>query len=62
MAKRLRGRVQERSREAVAKAGTRIPGSPVKTAGTWREQGGKLADGPFRPGKTAAERRRGRIA
>lgn len=58
MAKRDTGRVRKDSTDAVARAGTRERRAPVKTAGTWRAERGKLKEGPFRPGKTAAKRRR----
>lgn len=45
------------SARAVAVAGTRRRRAPVSSAGTWNGPG-KLEDGPFRPGKTARERRR----
>ena len=45
------------SANAVAKAGTREKGAPSKSAGTWTELRGNRPAGPFRPGKTAAERR-----
>lgn len=56
----MRSGVRERSREAVSRAGTRERRKPTTTAGTWRETRGKLVEGPFRPGKTAFERRNGR--
>jgi hypothetical protein len=57
--KKLRNGVRERSAAAVAKAGSRVRGEPVQTAGRWREQRGRLKEGPFRPGKSKAERRGG---
>lgn len=56
----MRSNVRERSRAAVVAAGTRKRGAPVQTAGAWQEKRGRQADGPFRPGKTARKRRRGR--
>lgn len=51
--------VRQDSAKAVAVAGTRERRAPVQTAGTWREQGGKLPETEtFRPGKTKHERRR----
>lgn len=58
--KRLRSGVAERSRAAVDKAGTRAKSKPVDSAGTWGPSG-KRKEGPFRPGKTAAKRKTGRV-
>lgn len=55
----MRGNVRERSRAAVAKAGTRDKRRPVESAGTWTETRGKRADGPWRPGKSKLKRRGG---
>ena len=52
----MRANVKERSRKAVAAAGSRQRQAPVDSAGTWREERGKRAQGPFRPGKTARKR------
>lgn len=48
--------LQQRSRNAVAVAGTRQRGAPVKSAGYWTLVRGKR-EGPFRPGKTALGRK-----
>ena len=62
MSHRSFSEVQSDSRKAVEKAGLRERRGATQTAGTWREQRGKLPEGEvFRPGKTAS-RRRGRTA
>lgn len=50
--------VRKDSADAVANAGSRVPGKPVKSAKAWTELRGNRPDGPFRPGKTQHERRR----
>ena len=53
----MRANVKERSRKSRAVNGLkRIRQAPVDSAGTWREERGKRAEGPWRPGKTARKR------
>lgn len=60
--KRTRSEVQNDSRKAVDRAGTRDRRSPVTSAGTWRTQRGKLPeDQDFRPGKTRVKREGRRV-
>lgn len=48
--------IRKDSAAAVAKAGSRERRAPVQSAGAWTPMRGKRAEGPWRPGKTAAKR------
>lgn len=51
--------IKSDSSKAVQVAGTRERRKPSGSAHVWTELRGKRPDGPWRPGKTARERRHG---